>query len=134
VPQRVWVAQLVGEFGRSAEALDQIGQDALGAAAARAGGRRRKQATISRAKLRARHLAAQNLELVAQDQQLDVLDVHAAATPNERAQERPEREVEKRQGHYADPPNPSANGATRLLAPFRPEERDTGRRGGVMAT
>jgi hypothetical protein len=46
--------------------------------------RRRKQATISRAKLRPRHLAAQNLELVAQDQQLKVLDVHAAATPNER--------------------------------------------------
>jgi hypothetical protein len=69
-------------------------------------GRRRKQATISRAKLRARHLAAQNLELVAQDQQLDVLDVHAAATPNERAQQRPEREVAKRQGHYADPPTP----------------------------
>jgi phage gp46-like protein len=47
--------------------------------------RRCKQATISRAKLRARHLAEQNLELVVQDQQLKVLDVHAAATPNERA-------------------------------------------------
>jgi hypothetical protein len=83
-------------------------------------GHRSKQATISRAKLRARHLAAQNLELVTQDQQLKVLDLHAAATPNERAQQRPERKVEKRQGHCADPPNPSANGATRLLAPFTP--------------
>jgi hypothetical protein len=32
----VWGAQLVAEFGRGAEALHQIGQDALGAAAARA--------------------------------------------------------------------------------------------------
>jgi hypothetical protein len=65
------------------------------------------------------HLQAQNLELVAQDQLLKVLDVHAAATPNERAQQCAERKVEKRQEHYADPPKPSANGATRLLAPFK---------------
>jgi hypothetical protein len=38
-------------------------------------GRRREQAAISGAKLRPRHLAAQDLELVAQDEQLDVLDV-----------------------------------------------------------
>jgi hypothetical protein len=38
-------------------------------------GRRREQGTISGAKLRPRHLAAQDLELVAQDEQLDVLDV-----------------------------------------------------------
>jgi hypothetical protein len=80
---------------------------------------RRKHCTISRAKLRPRHLAPQDLELVAQDEQLDVLDVQAAATPNERAQERPERNVEKREGHIADPPNPPAKGATRLMAPFR---------------
>ena len=43
-------------------------------------GRRREQGTISGAKLRPRDLAAQNLELVAQDQQLDVLDVQATAT------------------------------------------------------
>jgi hypothetical protein len=55
--------------------------------------------TIRGAKLRPRHLAAQDLELVAQDQQLDVLDVQTAATPNERSQQRPGREVEKREGH-----------------------------------
>ena len=49
-------------------------------------GRRREQGTISGAKPRPRDLAAQHLELVAQDQQLDVLDVQATATPNERAQ------------------------------------------------
>jgi hypothetical protein len=53
--------------------------------------RRRKQCAISRAKLRPRHLAAQDLELVTKDEQLDVLDVQATTTPNERAQQRPER-------------------------------------------
>jgi hypothetical protein len=53
----------------------------------------------SSAKLRPRDLAAQDLELVAQDQQLDVLDVQTAATPNERSKQRPEREIEKREGH-----------------------------------
>src|SRR5512132_483924 len=62
-------------------------------------GGRRKRRAISGAKLRPRHLATQYLELVAQDQQLDVLDVQTAATPNERSQQRPEREVEKREGH-----------------------------------
>ena len=61
--------------------------------------RRRQQGTIRGTKVRPRHLATQYLELVAQDQQLDVLDVQTAATPNERSQQRPEREVEKREGH-----------------------------------
>jgi hypothetical protein len=39
------------------------------------GSRRREQGTIGGAKLRPRDLAAQHLQLVAQDQQLDVLDV-----------------------------------------------------------
>ena len=80
---------------------------------------RRKQGAISGAKLRPRHLAPQDRELVAQDEQLDVLDVQAAATPNKRAQQGPEREVEKREGTVADPPNPPAKGATRVMAPFR---------------
>ena len=41
---------------------------------------RLEQGTISGAKPRPRDLAAQNLEFVAQDQQLDVLDVQATAT------------------------------------------------------
>jgi hypothetical protein len=61
--------------------------------------RRRQQGPIRGAKLRPRELAAQDLELVAQDQHLDVLDVQATTTPNERSQQRPEREVEKREGH-----------------------------------
>ena len=40
-------------------------------------GRRREQGTISGAKLRPRDLAAQNIELLAKDQRLDVLDVQA---------------------------------------------------------
>ena len=62
-------------------------------------GRPSEQGTIGGAKLRPRDLAAQDLELVTQDQQLDVLDVQTAATPNERSKQRPEREVEKREGH-----------------------------------
>jgi hypothetical protein len=50
---------------------------------------RREQGAISGAKLRPRHLAAQNLELVAQDQQLDVLQLQATAIANECAQQSP---------------------------------------------
>jgi hypothetical protein len=74
--------------------------------------RRREHGTIRGAKLRARDLATQDLQLAAQDEQLDVLDIQAAATPNKRAQQRPERNVEKRQGH---PP----------ILPTRPRRRDT---------
>ena len=63
------------------------------------GRRRRQQGTIGGTKVRPRHLAAQDLELVAKDEQLDVLDVQTAATADERSQQRPEREVEKREGH-----------------------------------
>jgi hypothetical protein len=45
--------------------------------------RRREQGTVRGAKLRPRHLAAQDVELVAQDEQLDILDVQATATTNE---------------------------------------------------
>jgi hypothetical protein len=48
-------------------------------------GRRREQGTIRGTKVRPRHLAAENLELVAKDEQLDLLDVQTAASPNERA-------------------------------------------------
>jgi hypothetical protein len=56
-------------------------------------GRRREQRTISGAKLRPRDLVAQNVELVAKDQQLDVLDVQATRTPNQGAEQSPERHV-----------------------------------------
>ena len=80
---------------------------------------RREQGTISGTKPRPRDLAAQDLELVAQDQQLDVLDVQATTTPNECAQKGPEREVEKGEGHGRRSSQPSRRpGATGLLAPF----------------
>jgi hypothetical protein len=85
--------------------------------------RRRKQCAIGRAKLRPRHLGTQNVRLVAQDQQLEVLHVQTAATSDERSQQRPEREVEERDGHIADPPQTRRyEVATRLLAPFRPAQ------------
>jgi hypothetical protein len=70
--------------------------------------RRREQRAISGAKLRPRDLAAQNLELVAQDKQLDVLHVQATATPNERPKQGPEPEVEQGEGHGRRSSQPSA--------------------------
>jgi hypothetical protein len=45
--------------------------------------RRREQGTVRGAKLRPRDLATEDLEIVAQDEQLDVPDVQATATANE---------------------------------------------------
>jgi hypothetical protein len=59
----------------------------------------RKEGTIRGAKVRPRYLAAQDLELVTKDEQVDVFDAQPAATPNEPSQQRPEHEVEKREGH-----------------------------------
>ena len=52
-------------------------------------GCRCEQGPISRPKLRPRDLPAQNLELVPQHQQLDVLQVQAAATTERARQEEP---------------------------------------------
>jgi hypothetical protein len=52
-----------------------------------------QQRPVNDPQLRAHDLAAQDLELVAQHQQLDVLDVQAAAATQERAQQRPHRKV-----------------------------------------
>jgi hypothetical protein len=80
-------------------------------------GRRREQGTISGAKLRPRHLATQNVQLVTQDQQLEVLDIQTTATANEHSHQRPERDVEEREGHIADPARTRRQeGATRYGA------------------
>ena len=90
--------------------------------------RRRQQGTIRGAKVRPRYLAAQDLELVTKNEQLDVLDAQATATPNERSQERPERHVEKREGHGRRSSQPGPRKvATPVLAPFT---RRTRRRSG----
>jgi hypothetical protein len=52
-------------------------------------GRRREQGAISCAKPRPRALASHHRDLVAQDNQLEVLGVQATATPNECAQQGP---------------------------------------------
>jgi hypothetical protein len=84
--------------------------------------RRREQGTISGAKPRTRDLPAQHLKLVAQDQQLDVLDVEATATADEHPKQSPKREVQEGEGHTGDPPTlAQTKGATRLLAPFTPK-------------
>jgi hypothetical protein len=79
---------------------------------------RREQGTVRGAKLRPRHLATEDLELVAQDEQLDVLDVQATATANECPQQSPERHVENEEVTAPILPTRPAKGATRVLAPF----------------
>jgi hypothetical protein len=87
-------------------------------------GRRCEQGPINCAKLRRRALAAQHRDLVAQDQQLELLGVQATATPNECAQQGPERDIEEGEGHYRDPPNPPTKGPTRVLAPYTAVSND----------
>jgi hypothetical protein len=54
-------------------------------------------------------------------QQLEVLDIQTTATANEHSHQRPERDVEEREGRIAEPARTGRQeGATRLLAPFRP--------------
>ncbi len=59
----------------------------------------RQQGSISCAKLRPRHLAAENLELVTQHEQLDVFHMKAAAAPNERTKQSPNSKVDEREDH-----------------------------------
>ena len=85
-------------------------------------GRRREQGPISCAKLWPRALAAQHRDLVAQDHQLEVLGVQATATPNECAQQGPERDVEEGEGHYRRSTQPTprrADTSIGALQPFR---------------
>jgi hypothetical protein len=79
-----------------------------------------QQGPIRRSELRPRHLPTQDLELVAQHQQLDVFHVQTAAATNKRAKHSPHSEVEEGEGHAADPPSPRAQvKTTPILAPFR---------------
>jgi hypothetical protein len=78
-------------------------------------GRRREQGPISCAKLWPRALAAQHRDLVAQDHQLEVLGVQATATPNECAQQGPERDVEEGEGHYRRSSQPARDGRDMVI-------------------
>jgi hypothetical protein len=69
-------------------------------------GRGCKQRPISRPQLWPRDLATQNLEFVAEHQQLDVVHVQAATATNERAEQSPKGEVKERKNHASDPPKP----------------------------
>jgi hypothetical protein len=78
-------------------------------------GCRREQGPISCAKLRPRALAAQHSNLVAQDQQLEVLGVQATTTPNECAQQGPECDVEKGEGHSRRSSQPAGEDRDRSI-------------------
>ncbi len=64
-----------------------------------------KQRPISGAELWPRHLPAQDLQLLAQHQQLDISHMQAAAA-NKRTEQHPHSEVKEREDHAADPPSP----------------------------
>jgi hypothetical protein len=89
--------------------------------------RRREQRPIRPVQVRPPNLAAQNLELVTQHQQLDILQIQAAATPNKCAKQSPKREVKEGEDHAADPPTPRPEG--RRHEYWRPSRaRDRSRR------
>jgi hypothetical protein len=68
----------------------------------------RQQRPISRGKLRPRGLPAQDLELVAQHQQLNVFHIQTATATHKRTEQSPHGEIEEGEGHAADPPSPRA--------------------------
>jgi hypothetical protein len=62
-------------------------EQAVAARTRKQAARRREENTVSRSQRRALDLAAENLELMAQHDQLDVLDLHGAVAPNQQLQE-----------------------------------------------
>ncbi len=65
-----------------------------------------KQSPINRPEFRPHDLPPQDLELVAQHQQLDVFHMQSPTATNKRAEQRPHGKVEKRESHAADTPSP----------------------------
>jgi hypothetical protein len=51
-------------------------------------------------------LAAENLQLVPQHQQLKVLHMQPAAATNQRTEQSPNSEIEEGEDHPSDPPSP----------------------------
>src|SRR5262249_48865503 len=87
-------------------------------------GRGSEQRSIDCLELCARALPGEDLELVPKHQQLHVFHVQAAAASNKRAEQSPNGEVEKGEGHAADPPKPCPD-ATRHEY-WRPSGSDGG--------
>jgi hypothetical protein len=67
-----------------------------------------QQCSISHPERRSRDLPAEDGQLVSKHEELDVFHIQAASATNERAQQRPDGEVEEGEGHAADPPSPLA--------------------------
>ena len=84
--------------------------------------RRGKQRAVTRAQLRTLDLTTQDRELMAQHEQLDVLDVNAPAAADQQLQQRDEREVDEGHEHPAILSRAHAtrdSSQIRVLAPFR---------------
>ncbi len=68
----------------------------------------RQQRPINHPELRPHDLPAQDLELVAQHQQLDVFHMQTPTATHKRAEQSPHHEIEEGKGHATDPPSPCA--------------------------
>jgi hypothetical protein len=66
----------------------------------------RQQGPINRPELRPNDLPPQDLKLMAQHQQFDVFHMQATTATHKRPEYSPHGEVEEREGHAADHPNP----------------------------
>jgi hypothetical protein len=89
--------------------------------------RGRQQRPISPSELRPRDLPTQNLELVAQHQELNVFHMQAATATNKRPEQSPHSEIEEREGRLPPilPTLAPESGDTDIgaLQPFRPSLR-----------
>jgi hypothetical protein len=78
---------------------------------------------VTRSHLRALDLTTHDVQLMAQHEQLDVLDVDASAAATQQRQQRHEDQVDERQDHRAILPGTPCDDVprqTRVLAPFTP--------------
>jgi len=83
---------------------------------------RGEEGAVTRSQPWALDLAAQDIELMAQHDQLDVLDPRGPAAANQQPQQRDEDQVDEREEHRAMLPEPvrrPRSGQIRVLAPFR---------------
>jgi len=65
-------------------------------------------------------LPAQDLELVAQHQQLNVFHMQTPTATHKRAEQSPHHEIKEGKGHAADPPNPRAKKSDTNIGALQP--------------
>jgi len=90
--------------------------------------RRREQRAVTWSESRPLNLTAEDIELMAQHDQLDVLHVRGAATPSQQLQEGDKGEVDEGEEHRAmlsEPARHRPSAQIRVLAPFTTDRART---------